>query len=205
MCQPSPLARGESLSAWMIISSGWPGCVRRRRVEVQLAELAAEIEVLLLRQVLVAEEDHQVLGERAVDLVHLRLPIGCDRSTPPISRADDRRQLVDRDRLIGRPLIGEMLDAGSAPITKQGHGWPPSNTDTLSFRARPGNPVVRAMAPLIKRPSGVRAGKFVLDPEFLTLQIGDRGMIGQRTGSFLVERAFERRVLLLERPDAIGL
>ena len=48
LCQPSPLARGESLSAWMIISSGWPGCVRRGGMDVQFAEPAAEIQVLVL-------------------------------------------------------------------------------------------------------------------------------------------------------------
>ena len=44
---------------------------RRGGVDVQIAEFAAEIEMLLRRQVLVAEEDDEVLGEGAVDLVHL--------------------------------------------------------------------------------------------------------------------------------------
>ena len=45
--------------------------VRRGGMDVQLAELAPEGEVLLRRDVLVAEEDDEVFGERAVDLVHL--------------------------------------------------------------------------------------------------------------------------------------
>ena len=55
----------------------------RRRVDVQFAELAAEIEVLLRREMLVAEEDHQVLGQRAMDLVHLPVARG-----PQIDLAD---------------------------------------------------------------------------------------------------------------------
>ena len=38
---------------------------------MQVAELAAEGEMLLRADVLVAEEDHEVFGERAMDLVHL--------------------------------------------------------------------------------------------------------------------------------------
>ena len=57
----------------------------RRRVDVQFAELAAEIEVLLRREMLVAEEDHQVFGQRAMDLVHLPVADGVRRSTSPIS------------------------------------------------------------------------------------------------------------------------
>ena len=106
LCQPSPLARGLSLSAWMIISSGWPGCVRRGGMDVQLAEVAAERQMLLLRQMLVAEEDHEVLGQRAMDFVHLS---GC-RAASQIDAADlcadDRRELVDADRFVGRVVAG---------------------------------------------------------------------------------------------------
>jgi hypothetical protein len=44
---------------------------------------------------------------------------------------------------------------------------------------------------------------FVLDAELLTLQIVDCVLIGKRTLVFLIESAFERGVLLLERLDAI--
>ena len=58
----------------------------RAGMDVQIAELAAEGEMLLRRDVLVAEEDHEVFGQRAMDLVHgavgqARRP----RSTPEIS------------------------------------------------------------------------------------------------------------------------
>ena len=39
-------------------------------MNVQLAEFPAEGEMLLRRDVLVAEEDHEIFGERAMDLVH---------------------------------------------------------------------------------------------------------------------------------------
>ena len=73
-CQPSPLARDRILVRLDDHQLGVARLVRRRGVQVQLAELPAEIEVLLLGHVLVAEEDDQVLGQRAVDLVHL--PVG---------------------------------------------------------------------------------------------------------------------------------
>jgi hypothetical protein len=38
-------------------------------MDVQFSEQAAEGEMLILRQMLVAEEDDEVLGERAVELV----------------------------------------------------------------------------------------------------------------------------------------
>src|SRR3954454_1792946 len=73
----------------------------RRRVYVQLAELAAEIEMLLRREMLVAEKDHEIFSQRAMDLVHL--PV---RRLAQIDLADlgpdDRGQLVHRDRFIGR-------------------------------------------------------------------------------------------------------
>ena len=67
---------------------------------MQLAEQAAEGQVLVGRDVLVAEEDHEVLGERAMDLVHLA--VGARIAVDELAdvdagdlRADDRRQLVD--------------------------------------------------------------------------------------------------------------
>src|SRR5262249_6588869 len=43
--------------------------MRRGRMKVQLAEATAEIEMLLLADMLVAEEDHQVFSQRAMDLL----------------------------------------------------------------------------------------------------------------------------------------
>ena len=55
---------------------------RRGRMDVQFAELAAEGEVLLGRDMLVAEKDHEILGERAMDLVHLAVGAGIVRDQP---------------------------------------------------------------------------------------------------------------------------
>jgi hypothetical protein len=44
---------------------------------------------------------------------------------------------------------------------------------------------------------------FVLDVEFLTLQILDRRLIGERAVGFLIDGAFERCVLFFECLDAI--
>ena len=51
-------------------------------MDVQFAELAAEGEMLLGRDVLVAEKDHEIFGERAMDLVHLPVGAGIVRDQP---------------------------------------------------------------------------------------------------------------------------
>lgn len=83
---------------------------------MQLAELAAEGEVLLRRDVLVAEEDDEVLGERAVDLVHL--PVGAGIAIDELAdidardfRADDGRELFDGDGLVGRTVFSGVAIA----------------------------------------------------------------------------------------------
>ena len=70
-------------------------------MEVQFAEAAAEIEVLVLADVLVAEEDHQVLRQRAVDLLEGLVAQRLREIDAADLRADDRRQLVDGDRVVG--------------------------------------------------------------------------------------------------------
>jgi hypothetical protein len=101
---------------------GMARLVRRRGVQVQLAELPAEIEVLVLRHVLVAEEDDEVLGQRPVDLVHL--PVGdrpAERDAADLG-ADQGRQAVHPDRLIGLAGPGAHLDAGTVEGAEGGHG-----------------------------------------------------------------------------------
>ena len=92
--------------------------MRRCGMNVQLAEFAAEGEMLLRRDVLVAEEDHEIFGERAMDLVHL--VVGARVVIDELAdidagnlRADDRRQLLDRDGLVGLGFIGDVPIAGS--------------------------------------------------------------------------------------------
>ena len=63
-------------------------------MDVQLAEQPAEGEMLLRRDVLVAEEDDEVFGQRPVDFVELRG-----------SRADRARFTP----LISAPMIGVSL------------------------------------------------------------------------------------------------
>ena len=80
---------------------------------VQVAEQPAERQVLVLRDVLVAEEDHQVLGQRAVDLVLLAIGERLAEVDAGDLGADDRRQLVDGEGLVGRALFGDVPIAGT--------------------------------------------------------------------------------------------
>ena len=67
---------------------------------MQFAELAAEGEMLVRRDVLVAKEDHEIFGERAMDLVHLAIGariVGDELADIDAGdfRADDRGELFD--------------------------------------------------------------------------------------------------------------
>src|SRR5437773_788348 len=100
---------------------------------VQLAELAAEGEMLLRRDVLVAEEDHEVFGERAMDLVHLA--VGTALAVDELAdvdagnlRADDRRQLLDRDGLVGLGFAGLMSVARTLVAGQRAHGRSPDRS-----------------------------------------------------------------------------
>jgi hypothetical protein len=99
--------------------------VRRRGMEVQFSEAAAEIEVLVLADVLVAEEDHQVLRQRAVDLLERLVAQRLREIDTGDLRADDRRQLVDGDRLVSDRLIGAVLVARSVVASQDAHGRSP--------------------------------------------------------------------------------
>ena len=86
---------------------------------MQVAELAAEGEMLLWADLLVAEEDHEVFGQRAMDLVHLAVGgVAVDQLADVDAaylRADDRRQLLDADGFIrlglfsGVPIARSLL------------------------------------------------------------------------------------------------
>src|SRR5882672_4703143 len=80
-------------------------------MDMQLAELAAEGEMLLRRDMLVAEEDHEVLGKRAVDFVHRPIGQRAREIDPRYFRADDRGQLFDADRFVGLFLARRMAVA----------------------------------------------------------------------------------------------
>ena len=100
-CQPSPLARGLSLSAWMIISSGWPGSCGAAGWMCSSPNRRPKSRCWSWRQVLVAEEDHQFSASARWISSICRLPAALQIDAADLG-ADDRRQLVDADRLIGR-------------------------------------------------------------------------------------------------------
>src|SRR5690349_3072511 len=85
--------------------------VRCGGMDVQVTEQPAERHVLVERDVLVAEEDDAVLGERAVHLVLLAVGEWLRQVDAAQLRANHRRQLVDGDGLIGRALVGDVTDA----------------------------------------------------------------------------------------------
>ena len=91
--------------------------VGRCGMHMQFAELAAEGEMLVRADVLVAEEDHEIFGERAVDLVHLAIGAGVVRDQladvdAGDFRADDRGEFFDADGLVGVGFAGDV------PITR---------------------------------------------------------------------------------------
>ena len=73
---------------------------------MQLAEQPAERDVRVGRDVLVAEKDDGILGERAVQLVLLAVRQRLGQVDAVDLRADDRRQLVDSDGLVRGALFG---------------------------------------------------------------------------------------------------
>ncbi len=79
-------------------------------MDVQVAEQAAERHVLLGREHLVPEENDEVLGQRAMDLVLLAVRERLAEIDAAQFRADDRRQLVDGDRLVRRAFIRFVAD-----------------------------------------------------------------------------------------------
>ena len=104
--------------------------MRRGGMDVQVAEFSAEGEMLLRRDVLVTEEDHQIFGERTMDLVHLavgrRFAIDelADVDAGNLS-TDDRRQLLDRDGLVRIGYLGLMPIARSLLARQRAHDVPP--------------------------------------------------------------------------------
>ncbi len=76
-----------------------------------------ESEVLVLGQMLVAEKDHQILGQRAMDLVESPIAERFRQIDAADLAADDRGQLVDRDRVVRPCLVGDIFDAGTVAAT----------------------------------------------------------------------------------------
>ena len=85
------------------------------------------------RDVLVAEKDHEIFGERAMDLVHLAVGARIVRDQPAdvdarYLRADDRRELFDRDGLIGLFFAGRVAIARTLLAGERAHG---ASSDSL--------------------------------------------------------------------------
>ena len=100
---------------------GVAGLRRRGRVDVQIAEQAPEGEMLVLAQMLVAEKDHRVFGERAMDLVDRLVAERARQVDAAHFGADDRRQFVDSDRVKRGRLVARMLVAGAVSLAHQAH------------------------------------------------------------------------------------
>jgi hypothetical protein len=100
---------------------GLAGCVRRRWMGVQFSEQTAEGEMLVLRQMLVAEENDEVLGERAVELVEGAVAEWPRQVDAADLGADDRRQLLDGNRVVRRRLFGDVLITRSVVRTNGIH------------------------------------------------------------------------------------
>jgi hypothetical protein len=75
-------------------------------MDVQIAKQPAKAEVLIFAQMLIAEEYHQILGERAVDLVESTIAERLRQIDPANLTADNRGQFVDGDRVVSRRFIG---------------------------------------------------------------------------------------------------
>jgi len=71
----------------------------------QIAEETPERLVLVMRQMLVAKEDHQVFHQRIVDFLELLIAERSRQVDPVDLGADMRGQLGDLDRLVGHPVL----------------------------------------------------------------------------------------------------
>ena len=98
---------------------------------MQFAELAAEGEMLVGADVLVAEEDHEIFGERTMDLVHL--PIGARVVRDELAdvdagdlRADDRGEFFDADGFVRLGLAGDVPVTRSLLAGQRAHGRSPN-------------------------------------------------------------------------------
>ena len=82
---------------------------------------------------LVAEEDHEIFGERAMDLVHL--PIGARIVRDELAdidagnlRADDRGKFFDADGLVGFGFSGDVPITRSLLAGQRRHGRSPNRS-----------------------------------------------------------------------------
>src|SRR5262245_58076757 len=79
--------------------------VGRRRMDVQLAEAPAERLVLVVRELLVAEKDHQIVHQGVMNLLENLVAERPGEVDAGDLGADRRRQLADFDSLVGHWLF----------------------------------------------------------------------------------------------------
>src|SRR5438874_1032498 len=90
----------------------------------QFAEQPAERFVLLVREILIAKEDHQVLHKRVVHFLELLIAERSRQVDPGDLGADMRRQLFDLDRLVWHRALPPDLRFGTIACGLAGCiGW----------------------------------------------------------------------------------
>ena len=102
-------------------------------MHVQFAELAAEGEMLVGADVLVAKEDHEIFGERAMDLVHLAIGARVVRDEladvdAGDFRADDRGEFFDADGLVGLGVADGVAITRTLLAGQRRHGRSPNRS-----------------------------------------------------------------------------
>ena len=104
----------------MVRISGCPsGACREAGWTARLPNLPAEILVLVVRQMLVAKEDHQVFHQRVVHFLELLVAERPRQIDPADLGADMRRQLGDLDRLVGHPRILPLCAGANVVIASE--------------------------------------------------------------------------------------
>jgi hypothetical protein len=102
-------------------------------MHMQFAELAPEGEMLLRGDVLVAKEDDEIFGERAMDFVHL--PVRARVIRHELAnidagnfRADDRGQFFDADGFVGVSFAGDVPVTRTLLAGQRRHGRSPNRS-----------------------------------------------------------------------------
>ena len=95
-------------------------------VDVQLAELAAEVGVLVDADLLVTKENHQVVHQRVVNLLELLVAQRFGQVDTVDLGADHWRHLAHLDGLVAHGVVPTVVIASSQrlqrPVLRRGHG-----------------------------------------------------------------------------------
>src|SRR5262249_28152179 len=113
-----------------LVGRGW--------MNVQFAEQPAEGQMLLRRDVLVAEEDDDVLGQRPVDLIHRPVRQRLGEIGAVGLGAHDRGEVVNAKRLIRRRRGGVVPDGRAVLAAERTNKEPPGEIPLPRMVARAG-------------------------------------------------------------------